>query len=500
MKNYYIGVDSGTQSTKTVIIDGEGTVLGKSTKEYGLIQGLPLGHMEQHPETWAKAMIETMKKAIKVSKVDSKLIKAIGVSGQQHGFVPLDESGNVIRPAKLWNDTSTSEECSIITERLGGADKVVDVIGNSVLPGYTAPKILWLKRHEPENYALLDRVLLPHDYLDYVLTGAASMEYGDASGTALMDIKTRKWSKEAIAAIDQGLIEKLPVLQPSDKPVGFVQEDISVELGLSEGVIVSAGGGDNMMGAIGTGNTSPGKVTVSLGTSGTIYAYSESPVIDPVGEVAAFCDSTNAWLPMVCTMNVTVATELVRGLFKLSYEEMEGLVKDIPPGSDGAILLPYLTGERTPNMPDGKGVLYGLTPQNFTPGHISRSAMEGVTMGLNYGLNRLRELGVEPTEIRLTGGGSRNKTWRQIAADVFNAEIVTLKESEGAAYGAALQSMWCHRASQGDRVTISEITGNLVEVDESSRVKPVAGNVETYRLLQRKQDKLSQASRPLFTP
>jgi xylulokinase len=498
MPGFYVGVDSGTQGTKTVVVDEEGRVRGSASASYGLIEGLPRGHMEQHPETWADAMKRTMRGAVKDAGVDPGDVRAVGVSGQQHGFVPLAEGGAVIRPAKLWNDTSTAEECSILTEALGGVDEVIRLTGNSIPPGYTAGKILWLRRREPDNYAKLRRVLLPHDYLNYVLTGEATMEYGDASGTALMDVRRREWCREVIDAIEPGLIEWLPELRPSDRPAGVVTESVASELGLGGDVLVSAGGGDNMMGAIGTGNTSPGKVTVSLGTSGTVYAYSDAPVVDPGGEVAAFCDSTGGWLPLVCTMNVTVATELARGLLGLSHAELEKAVSETPPGCDGLLLLPYLTGERVPNVPHGKGVLYGLTPASFEAGHLARAAMEGATMGLNYGLNRMRMLGIDPLEIRLTGGGARNRAWRRIAADVFDTEIVTLKEEEGAAYGAALQAMWTHRLQQGERVTMSEITDELVEIDESSRLKPIRRNVEVYEKLQSTQDRLSRDLRGLF--
>ena len=417
MPDFFIGVDSGTQGTKTIIIDETGKTICKASASYGLIEGLPTGHMEQHPETWRKAMLTTMKKTLGDSKIDTKQIRGIGVSGQQHGLVPLDIGGKVVRPAKLWNDTSTAEECRELTEALGGEKETIKLIGNSILPGYTAGKILWLRKHEPKNYAKMATVLLPHDYLNYVLTGNRAMEYGDASGTALMDIRTRKWCREAVDAIDQDLWDKLPEIHPSDKPAGILKKEIAEETGLSTDVQMSSGGGDNMMGAIGTGNTSPGKVTVSLGTSGTIYAYSKSPVIDPEGEVAAFCDSTNAWLPMVCTMNVTVATELARNMFGLDHEKMEKEINDTPVGSGGLLLLPYITGERTPNVPNGSGVLYGLTAETFKRGHVLRSAMEGATLGLNYGLKRLRELGISPKEIRLTGGGSKNRAWRQIAAE-----------------------------------------------------------------------------------
>ncbi len=496
---FFLGVDSGTQGTKTVVVDDQGRVRGRASAGYGLIEGLPRGHMEQHPETWANAMKRTIRGALKDAKADLAGVRAVGVSGQQHGFVPLDEGGAVIRPAKLWNDTSTAEECRELTEALGGVEETIRLTGNSMMPGYTAGKILWLKRHEPGNYAKLRHVLLPHDYLNYVLTGEFTMEYGDASGTAFMDVRRRRWCMEVIDAIDPTLIEWLPELRPSDRPAGTVTRNVASELGLGGDVLVSAGGGDNMMGAIGTGNTSPGKVTVSLGTSGTVYAYSDEPVVDPGGEVAAFCDSTGGWLPLVCTMNVTVATEHMRLLLRLSHAGLEDAVSEAPPGCDGLLLLPYLTGERTPNVPQGKGVLYGLTPTCFTAGHLCRAAMEGTTMGLNYGFNRLRELGIDPVEVRLTGGGARNGAWRRIAADVFDAEVVTLREDEGAAYGAALQAMWTHRLRLGERVTMSEITDEVVEIDEPSRLKPVRRNVETYGRLQSTQDRLSRDLRGLFS-
>jgi xylulokinase len=442
-------------------------------------------------------MLNTIKQVIISSKIDSEKVKGIGISGQQHGFVPLDSEGVVIRPAKLWNDTSTFEECSFLIKKLGGENEVIKLIGNTIPPGFTASKILWMKNHEPENFSKLDCVLLPHDYLNYILTGNQTMEYGDASGTALMDIKNRKWCKKVVDAIDLELTQKLPEINPSDTPVGYLKKEIGQEFGIKE-ALVSAGGGDNMMGAIGTGNTSPGKITVSLGTSGTIYAYSTQPVIDPKGEVAAFCDSTNAWLPLVCTMNVTVATELVRNLFKIDHMELEEMVKKSPAGSKGLLLLPYFTGERVPNIPKGKGLLYGLTPQNFRVEYIARSTVEGVTMGLNYGLDIMKMLGVKPEEIRLTGGGSKNRTWRQIAADIFDAQVVTLKEEEGAAYGAALQAIWTYRQSLGEKIGINEITDKLVELDETSRIDPIKENVEIYNKLQSRQNKLSKKIRDFF--
>lgn len=491
---FYVGVDCGSQGTKAVVVDGEdGKVLGSGYVGYGLIEGLPPGHREQHPSTWVEAMARSIKDALREATIKGEVV-GMGVSGQQHGFVPLDDHGGVIRPAKLWNDTSTAEECRWLIEHLGGVREVVKLTGNTILPGFTAGKILWLRRHEPENYTRLATVLLPHDYLNYWLTGRTTMEPGDASGTALMDVRTRQWRKEVIEIIDPTLFVKMPKIQASNEPSGTLRQVAAEWLGLPEGILVSSGGGDNMMGAIGTGNTRPGIVTVSLGTSGTIYAYSGKPVVDPIGEAHAFCDSTGAWLPLACTMNVTVATEAVRSLLALSYRELEEAVEATPVGSNGVLLLPYLTGERTPNVPDGKGVLYGLTPENFNKGNLTRAAMEGATMGLNFGFNRLKEMGIEPSEVRLTGGGSRNGAWRRMCADVFGVETVCLRVDEGAAYGAALQALW----TQGSSGSISEITDAFVKLDEATRAKPDKGNSETYRRLQRMQDRLSRDLRDAF--
>ncbi|MEM3715709.1 MAG: xylulokinase [Candidatus Bathyarchaeia archaeon] len=498
-REFFIGIDNGTQSTKTIVVDGEtGAVLGKATKEYGYIEGLPPGHKEQDPAVWIDALIDTVKRAINVAGIDPKYVRAIGVSGQQHGLVPLDEHGRVIRPAKLWNDTSTFRESKYLIRRLGGLKRVIEILGLSIPPGYTAPKILWLKRNEPWNYKRLKTILLPHDYLNFYLTGVKVMEYGDASGTALMNIKTRTWCREVLEAIDPNLEEKLPPLQSSDKPAGFVRREVAEIFGFRDDVLVSAGGGDNMMAAIGTGNTRKGIVTASLGTSGTIFAYSDTPVIDPRGEIAAFCDSTNAWLPLLCTMNVTVSTEFIRNLFGMTHDELTEAVEAAPVGSNGLILLPYFEGERTPNVPDGTGVFFGLNSRTFNPPHLARAAMEGATLGMNYGLNRMRDLGINPKQIRLTGGGSKNRAWRQIAANIFGTEVVCLKIDEGAAYGAALQAMWTYRNYMGERITIQEITDRFVEVDENTLVSPKPDSVKIYRELQKIQDTLSRSLRRAF--
>jgi xylulokinase len=498
-RSLLIGIDSGTQSTKALVVDASsGKVLGQGSGKHDLIAGLPAGAKEQHPAQWISATSKAIKAALKEAKASASEVVAIGVSGQQHGFVPLDSGGEVIRPAKLWCDTTTAAECEQITAALGGPSKTIKALGNAVLPGFTAPKILWLKNHEPENFEKLATVLLPHDYLNFWLTGEKFMEYGDASGTALMDVRKRRWSDATIAAIDADLAGKLPALSSSDRPAGRLSAKTAKSLGLSAGVIVSAGGGDNMMGAIGTGNTREGVVTASFGTSGTIYACAEKPVVDPAGEIAAFCDSTNRWLPLLCTMNVTVATEMVRTEAGIDHAAFEKLAAKAPAGSDGLLLVPYLEGERTPNIPDGTGVFFGVRPKTFTSAHYARATMEGVTLGMNYGLRRLADLGVKAAQVRATGGGAKSKLWRQIMADVFNTEVVTLKVSEGAAYGAALQALWAWRLEKGEKVGISEITDRFVTLNKAESAEPNAKAAAVYAELQSMQDELAKSLRPAF--
>lgn len=498
LMSLYLGIDSGTQSVKAVVLDADsGKVVAEARAPHRLIAGLPPGHMEQHPGDWVAAL-ETVIASV-ASQIDRNRVRGIGVSGQQHGFVPLDAKGRVIRPAKLWCDTSTAPECALLTKRLGGPKAVIRKTGMPFLPGYTAPKILWLKRHEPASFRRLRHVLLPHDYLNHHLTGNYFMEFGDASGTALMDVRRRSWSLEAAAAIDRNLIEWLPPLSDSHLAAGTLRPELARRFGFSAGVVVSAGGGDNMMGAIGTGNVSPGIITASFGTSGTIYAHASRPVVDPRGEIAAGCSSTGGWLPLLCTMNVTTVTERIRALFGYDHAALDRAVAATPAGAGGLVLLPYLAGERTPNVPDGSGVVLGLNPENVTAGNLARAAMEGVTLGMNFGLRRLAALGVKAREIRVTGGGARSPVWRQIMADVFGVPVVAMAEDEGAALGAALQAAWCVARREGRRdAKISDFTARSVALDESTRCRPDRSRARLYRRMQEVQDALGNSVRGVF--
>jgi len=353
-------------------------------------------------------------------------------------------------------------------------------VGNTMRTGYTAPKILWLRQNEPENWARTQTVLLPHDYLNFWLTGVKRMEFGDASGTALLDVETRQWSTKVVDFVAEDLPGKLPPLQSSKKAHGVLRTELRRKWGLAKSPEVSSGGGDNMMAAIGTGNIQSGVVTASLGTSGTLFGFSTKPVVDPKGEIAAFCDSTDNWMPLVCTMNLTLVTEHLRKLFTWDYAALEASIRSVPAGSDGLLMLPYLTGERTPDLPNGSGVLHGLTLKNFTQAHLARAAMEGVTMGLGYGLSRFRELGLQTSEIRLTGGGSNSPIWRQMCADVFGVPTVCLQSGEGAGLGAAIQAGWTWNKENGSDAQLNEITERLVNVDENSRTAPNPRSIEIY--------------------
>lgn len=497
---YFAGIDSGTQSTKVLIVDQKGTVLGRGQARYGLIKGLPIGHKEQHPDTWIAALRDALGQAISSARIDGGKIAAIGVSGQQHGFVALDAANKPIRPAKLWCDTATAAEAEEIMERNGGLDAYIRLTGNSVPAGFTASKILWLKNNEPENFKRLATVMLPHDYINFWLTGEKKMEHGDASGTALMNVRARDWCGQAIASIDDELPGKIPPLIHSGDVWGTVHPEASRELGLSPDCIVSAGGGDNMMGAIGTGNVSPGIVTVSLGTSGTVYAFSSQPLIDAEkGEIAAFCDSTGNWLPLLCVMNVTAATELVKKTFCIDTRQLNEAARSVPPGADGLMLLPYFEGERVPNVPDGTGVWLGYGERTHTPAHFARAALEGPTLALAYGFNRMKSLGIEPKEIRLTGGGSKSAVWRQIIADVFDAPVVCTKEAEGAALGAAIQARWALERQKNPTAPIAELCETMIEIDEAARCTPNKGAHLPYAVMQEIHDAMSVALRPVFT-
>ncbi len=474
-----IGIDNGTQSTKVIFYDFESkSIVVSASAPHELISAND-GTSEQKAEWW----IDALEKCF--SEIDPGIKQtaiAVGVSGQQHGFVPLDKDGNVLYNVKLWCDTSTASECDEIEDNYGNTEDLLNDVGNRILPGYTASKILWLKKNHPDLYKRMKHILLPHDYINFYLTGKYSMEYGDASGTGLLNIHKRDWDHNVLGALDpeRDLTECLPDLINAYEAAGRVTEDVSSKLGIPAGIIVSSGGGDNMMGAIGTGATDAGVITMSLGTSGTIYGYSDEPVIDNKCNLAAFCSSTGGWLPLLCTMNCTVATEIMRGLFEYGVKEFDEIASKAPAGSEGIITLPFFNGERTPNLPNGKGCIVGMDMTNVSKENIFRSSLESAIYGMRLGLDSFRDLGFKVKEIRLIGGGAKSDVWRQIAADILNTPIVVPIQEEAAALGGVIQALWAVDYSGGRVSDINYLIKEHVGLDNKKECMPIHENVAVY--------------------
>ncbi|UTC58134.1 xylulokinase [Treponema sp. OMZ 305] len=490
--NIVAGIDLGTQSLKAVLYDYEQKrIVAQASCPLDLISKED-GTREQKPE-WYDAALKSV-----FEKLPCELrsqIQAVGVSGQQHGFVPLDKDGQALYNVKLWNDTSTAEECRILTDKAGGNAEVIKEVGNLMLPGFTAPKILWLKKHFPDGWKNVRYILLPHDYINYVLTGSYVMEAGDASGTALFNPVKRRWSRTLCSLIDEGLYDLLAPLIASDTKAGTVSQKAAGLLGIPEGIPVSSGGGDNMMGAIGTGTVSDGFLTMSMGTSGTLYGYSDKPIADPERGLSGFCSSTGGWLPLLCTMNCTVATEQIRSLFGLPVAEFNRLAAAAEPGAQGVRVLPFFNGERTPNLPKGRASITGLTMTNSNKENICRAAMESAVFALKGGLDAFKKLGFEPKEIRLIGGGAKSPLWRQIAADIMNVPVSVPVSEEAAAMGAAVQALWCLEGGTPER--IKSLCAEHIQLSKEKSAEPGSAVCE-YEQAYRDYNEILEQLTPLY--
>lgn len=486
------GIDTGTQSTKVICYDaGRKEVVASVSAPHAMISRDD-GTREQEAVWYLDAIRACF------AQIDPKLRKrilAVGVSAQQHGFVPVGAKGEVLGAVKLWNDTATSKECDILTERLGGEDRVFSLIDNQILVGYTAPKVLYLKRHDKEAYDKLAHILLPHDYINFYLTGVYSAEAGDASGTAFFDVKNRKWSEEVLHAIDdkRSLLDMLPPLIEAGSACGMVTSQAAKELGIPVGIPVSSGCGDNMAAALGTGCVKPGSLTMSMGTSGTLFGYSDSIVSDRKGRLAAFCSSSGGYLPLLCTMNCTITTESIRSLFGYDVKQLDELALQAPIGCEGVTMLPFFNGERVPNLPHGKGVLTGFDLSNMKVENIARAALESSIYAMKGGLEAFGELGFEPRHLVLTGGGAKSAIWRQIASDVLQLPLAVPFNMESAAFGAALQALW---TLSGE--SIEKIGSSHVQFDESKGCMPVAENREAYEKAYERYHQYVGAMTPLF--
>jgi xylulokinase len=476
------GIDLGTQSCKLVVYDFEKkAIIAQSQAPVDMITENN-GTREQKAE-WYDAALKTC--FDRIDRATKSTIAAIGVSGHQHSFVPLDEKGKAVYNVKLWCDTSTAAECEELTELAGGEKKLIAKTGLPMRPGYTAPKIQWLKNHKPKAFSRLRHVLLPHNYINFLLTGAYCAEYGDASGTALFDVRERKWSQAICKFISPELESMLPPLIASGDAAGKVSKEAAALYSIPEGALVASGGGDNMMSAIGTGTVRDGFLTMSLGTSGTLFGFSKKPVIDPTGNLAAFCSSSGGWLPLLCTMNCTVASEEFRTLFGLDVKAFDSDAAKSPIGANGVVVLPFFNGERTPNLPGGRASINGVTAANFKRENLARAALESAIFGMRIGLEGFNRLGFKAKEIRLTGGGSKSPLWQNIAANVMNLPVRIPASSEAAAMGGAIQALWCllrktPALANGKKPAIEALTDEHIVLEGGVIIKPEKKDTTLY--------------------
>ena len=424
---YLIGIDLGTSAVKAARFDTDGNILDAGAAEYPLYQPQN-GYAEQNPDDWWNAVKPLLDGII--DKAGAQNIAGIGLSGQMHGLVTLDESGKVIRPAILWCDQRTGAQCEQITQRIG-AERLIELTANPALPGFTASKILWLRQHEPENYAKCRHILLPKDYIRYKLTGVFASDVSDASGMQLLDVKKRIWSEEVLEklGIDRAL---LPELYESCEITGYYR-----------GIPVAAGGGDNACAAVGCGVVSERTAFTTIGTSGVVYAHTDRPVIDKKGRIHTFCCAVpGAWHVMGVTQAAGLSLKWFKSLFaaELSYAELDRLCEEIPIGAEKLVYLPYLMGERTPILDDSaRGVFFGLSAMH-TRAHMARAVMEGVSYSLKDCLDVLNEVGVNFEKMAVCGGGAKGTFWRGMIADVFGMPVTLMHSEESAVLGAAIRA------------------------------------------------------------
>lgn len=445
---YLLGVDLGTSGTKTVLFDENGQTLASKTIEYPLLQPKN-GWAEQDPKFWYDATIDSIKSVLQTSKVNSEDVVALSIAGQMHGLVMLDKNGKVLRNSILWCDARTQKQCDEITA-LVGKQRLIEINANPALTGFTAPKILWVRENEPEIYKECATILLPKDYVRYMLTGEKAMEISDASGTNLLDITNRVWSDEILEKLS---IEKslMPPIIESSAIAGHITKEIAALTGLKEGTIVAGGAGDNAAAALGTGVCKEGDAFVTLGTSGVIFAHTNKPSIDPLGRVHTFCAAVkNSWTAMSCTLAAGLSLRWTRDeLYSFEkdaeaakgndvYNLMTENASKIPVGADGLVYLPYLMGERSPVLdPNARGVFFGLTARH-TKSHMTRAVLEGITLSQRHNLDVLHQMDINPVNLTACGGGAQSPFWRQLLADILQCKIVTTTSKEGPALGAAI--------------------------------------------------------------
>ncbi|MCM0649619.1 xylulokinase [Clostridium swellfunianum] len=492
----FIGVDLGTSSVKIVIMTDAGEVTASVSKDYD-VSYPRLNWAEQNPEDWWNATKDGIRDLVKSSNVDGASIKGIGFSGQMHGLVILDKGGKVLRPSILWCDQRTQEECDYLNDVIG-QDRISQYTGNMALTGFTAPKILWVRKHEREIFDNIAHVMLPKDYIRYRLTGVFATDVSDASGMLMLDVKERKWSKEMLEILDIKE-EMLPKVYESWEVTGRLTKEVAEYTGLTEDTVVVGGAGDQAAGAVGTGIIESGILSVALGTSGVVFASSDNYEVDEANRLHSFCHSNGKWHQMGVMLSAASCLKWwIEGINKDVQAEgdvFHQLLEEAgnaAVGSNGVVFLPYLMGERTPySDPNAKGVFFGI---NITTNRadMTRSVLEGVCFGLRDSLEILKSLNVPVEAVRVSGGGAKSLLWRQILADIFGVKVQVISSKEGPAYGAAiLAAVGC-----GKYKTVDEACEKLIKVTDS--VDPIPENVEKYNKIYKIYNKLYPTLKDCF--
>jgi len=481
---YLLGIDVGTTGVKTLLIDEAGGVACTATFEYPMYTPRPLW-AEQDPEDWWQAAIKSIRRVLRTAEIDVAEIRGIGLTGQMHGMVMLDAQGKVLRPCIMWNDQRTAAECDWMMNTMG-RERFLELTMNPALPGFTGPKIIWTREYEPEVYAQASKVLLPKDYIRYRLTGVYATEVSGASGTALFDVGQRQWSKAVLSEV--GIPESwMPRSYESVEITGDITAEVADLTGLVAGTPVVGGAGDQAASAVGTGVVEPGLVSVTLGTSGVVFAYTEAPSRDPDGRLHTFCHAVpGKWHVMGVTLSAGGSLRWFRDTLGLAeknvsrlsgvdaYELLTAEAAIAPAGSEGLLFLPYLSGERTPYPdPNARGSFFGLTLRH-NKSHMVRSVMEGVAYSLRDSIEIFRDLDIPITQVRAAGGGARSPLWRQILADVFGTEIVTINVADSTAFGAALMA----GVGTGVYSSVPEACANTIRI--TNRIEPIEANVQAY--------------------
>lgn len=477
-----IGLDVGTSGTKAIAVDAAGTMLASALVEYPLHSPKP-NWAEQDPADWKRAAFEAL--AQLAAKIDTDQVRGIGLTGQMHGSVFLDEHNEVLRPALLWCDQRTARQCEDITVKVGEA-RLIEMVCNPALTGFTAPKILWLRDNEPAVYERVRKVLLPKDYIRFVLTGEFATDVSDASGTLLFDVKNRCWHRELLSLLD---IDPsfLPPSHEGPEVTGHLSKDAAAKTGLPAGIPVVAGGGDQAANGVGCGIVRKGVVSASLGTSGVVFAHADQIAMDPQGRVHTFCHAVpGKWHIMGVMLSAGGALRWYRDALcaeeraqaaqsgRDAYEYITEAAAQVPLGAEGLQFLPYLTGERTPHKdPDAKGAFIGLSLRH-TKAHLARAVLEGVAYGMRDSCEIIREMGVAVNEVRCSGGGARSPLWREIMADVCNAPMLLINVDEGPAFGAAILAA----VGTGVYTNVEQACTHIIT--ETSRTSPTAASVSAY--------------------